>query len=406
MRILYLSQYFPPEVGATQIRAYEMAHNWVRLGHQVTMIAEIPNHPSGIIPPAYRGMLYQRENLDGIDVIRVWVRTSPVKNFLNRMLFYITYMLTASAAGLIIARDHYDLIYASSPPLFVGGAALFLSWARRIPLVFEVRDLWPESAVVLGELSNPRAVAWATRLEEACYKRAKKIVVVSQEIRQRLVERNVREDKIILIPNGSDTELFEFNLSERERLKAELGLKNKFLALYAGNHGVAYALETLIEAARILESNPSFHFLLVGEGPKKAALATMVQEYRLSNVTMLPEQSRELIPAFFSAADVVIIPVRNVNLLMLPVKIFDAWACRRPIILSFEGEARQIMEAAQAGVFVPPEDPDALAKSLLALKAAPEDRKRMGEKGRAYTVQHHSRKALAEKLIKQLEKLD
>src|SRR5512139_1192627 len=154
MRILYISQYFPPEAGATQTRAYEMARNLVRLGHQVTMIAEIPNHPSGIIPPEYRGKLIERADLEGIDVIRVWVKTSPVKNFRQRIVFYLSFMLASIFAGLFLARGHFDLLYATSPPLFVGASGLLISRVRRIPFVFEVRDIWPESAVALGELSN------------------------------------------------------------------------------------------------------------------------------------------------------------------------------------------------------------------------------------------------------------
>ena len=154
MRILYLSQYFPPEVGATQTRAHEMARYLVAQGHQVTVIGEIPNHPKGIIPPEYRGKLYERARLDGIDVIRVWVKTSPVKNFRTRMGFYLSYMVNATLAGWLLARGAYEAVYATSPPLFVGGAGLALSLLRRIPLVFEVRDLWPESAVVMGELGS------------------------------------------------------------------------------------------------------------------------------------------------------------------------------------------------------------------------------------------------------------
>ena len=173
MRILYLSQYFPPEVGATQTRAYEMARYLVSTGHQVTMLTEVPNHPSGIIPPEYRGKLWERANLDGIDVIRVWVKASPNKTFSTRMAFYLTYMINAALARLLLARDRYDVLVATSPPLFVGGAALALSVLRRTPMVFEVRDLWPESAVALGELSDSRAVALAGKLEKMCYNRAR-----------------------------------------------------------------------------------------------------------------------------------------------------------------------------------------------------------------------------------------
>lgn len=407
MRILYLSQYFPPEAGATQTRAYEMARNWVRLGHQVTMLTEFPNHPSGIIPPTYRGKLYERADLEGIDVIRLWVKASPVKNFRNRMLFYLTFMFNAALAGLLLARGRYDLVYASSPPLFVAGAALAISVLRRIPLVFEVRDLWPESAVALGELSNPRAIALATRLEEAAYRRARRIVVVTQGIRDRLLERGLPAEKLLLVPNGANVEMFTFSAEGRARLRAELGLQDKFVALYAGIHGLAQGLETIVEAARLLQDQPDFHFLLVGDGPKKAEIAALAEQYRLPNLTLLPERPREQMPDLLSTADVCLIPLRRLDLFKgaLPSKIFDAWACQRPVLLSVDGEARLLVEQAEGGIFVPPEDPPSLVSALSDLKNAPLERERMGQKGREFTVQHYSRAALAQTLLEQLQLL-
>jgi colanic acid biosynthesis glycosyl transferase WcaI len=400
MRILYLSQYFPPEAGATQTRAYEMARNLVRLGHAVTVVAEAPNHPSGIIPPEYRGRLVERSDLEGIDVIRVWVKASPVKSFRNRMLFYLTYMIDASLAGLLLARGRYDLIYASSPPLFVGGAALALSYLRRIPMLFEVRDLWPESAVALGELSNRQAVAWAARLEEACYRRARDLVVVTEGIRQRLLQRGLAEEKVHLVPNGANVDLFHFDPQGRQRVRQELGLGEQFVVIYAGIHGVAQGLETLVEAAQRLQSEAQVHFLLVGDGPKKADIAKLVSEYGLSNLTLMNEQPREAIPALLSAADAAVIPLRKLEIFKgaLPSKMFDSWACERPVLLSVDGEARRVMETAQAGVFVEPEDPAALAQAILDLRQQPELGRQMGRRGRAFTEQHYSRQAQAGQL--------
>jgi colanic acid biosynthesis glycosyl transferase WcaI len=400
MRILYLSQYFPPEAGATQTRAYEMARNLLRLGHAVTMIAEVPNHPSGIIPPAYRGKLVERSQLEGIEVIRVWVKASPIKSFRNRMLFYLSYMAGASLAGLLLAHGRYDLIYASSPPLFVGAAALALSALRRIPMLFEVRDLWPESAVALGELSNPRAVAWATRLEEACYRRARVIIVVTEGIRQRLLQRGLVGDKVHLIPNGANVDLFHFDPGARRRVRQELSLGEKFVAIYAGIHGVAQGLETMVEAARRLQADSQIHFLLVGDGPKKAELVELVRQYKLANVTLLDEQPRPAIPALLSAADAAVIPLRKLEIFKgaLPSKMFDSWACERPVLLSVDGEARQVMEAARGGVFVEPEDPQALAQAILELRRQPELRQQMGNRGRSFTERHYSRRAQAEQL--------
>ncbi len=269
MRILYLSQYFPPESGATQTRAYEMGRNLVRMGHSVTVIGEMPNHPSGIIPREYQGKLFERTQLEGMEVIRVWVKASPVKNFRNRMLFYFSYMINATLAGLLLARGRYDLLIATSPPLFVGGAALALSNLRRIPLVFEVRDLWPESAVALGELTNRRAIALATRLEESCYHKAKKIIVVTNGIYQRLVQRGIDSDKIAIIPNGANIDLFQFSQQERQVIRKKLGLEGKFVPVYAGIHGIAQGLESVVEAARLLQEAQDVHILLIGDGPSE-----------------------------------------------------------------------------------------------------------------------------------------
>lgn len=408
MRILYLSQYFPPEAGATQTRAHEMGRNWVRLGHRVTAIGEVPNHPSGIIPPEYRGKWWERADLDGIEVLRVWVKASPVKNFRNRMAFYLTYMLNAALAGLFLARGRFDLVYASSPPLFVGGAALAISFLRRIPLVFEVRDLWPESAVALGELSNPKAVALATRLEEACYRRARKIVVVTEGIRERLLERGYPAEKVLLVPNGANVDMFRYQAGERARVRKELGLgEERFVVVYAGIHGLAQGLESVVETARRLQERPEIHFVFVGDGPKKADIVALSAQWGLANLTLLPEQARERMPALLSAADACVIPLKKLELFKgaLPSKMFDAWACERPVLLSVDGEARRVMETAAAGVFVPPEEPAALAEAILTLQANPLLREQMGRRGRTYTEAHYSRQALAERLAGELETL-
>jgi glycosyltransferase involved in cell wall biosynthesis len=405
MRILYLSQYFPPEAGATQSRAYEMASNWVRLGHTVTMITEVPNHPSGIIPPAYRGKLFERSPLDGIDVIRVWVATSPVKNFRSRMLFYLSYMVNAFLAGLFLARGHFDLIYASSPPLFVGGAALALSWLKRTPMVFEVRDLWPESAVALGELRNPKAIALATWLEEACYQRAGLVVAVTESISQNIHKRGVNARKIIIIPNGANVDLFTFLPDEREQIRRELGLEDSFVAIYAGIHGVAQGLETLVEAARLLQDLPEIVILMIGDGPEKSKLQALAERYSCTSLLMLEEKPRSQIPAYLSASDVSLIPLRKIELFkgVLPSKLFDAWACARPVISSVDGEARGLLEATQGGWFIPPEDPAALANTLKQIKSQPEICRQYGKNGRQLTIQNYSRKVQAEKLAKYLE---
>jgi colanic acid biosynthesis glycosyl transferase WcaI len=406
MRILYLSQYFPPEAGATQTRAYEMAKNWVRLGHQVTILTEFPNHPSGIVPSKYKGKLFERSSFEGIEVLRVWVKASPIKTFRNRMLFYITYMFNAIIAGLFLSRGRYNLLYATSPPLFVGGAALVLSFIKHIPMTFEVRDLWPESAIALGELSHQKAISLATKFEELCYRKAFQVIVVTRGIYDSLVRRGIPTDKLCFIPNGANIDLFTFNPIGRERIRREMSLERKFIAIYAGIHGLAQGLETIFETARLLHAYPGVHILLIGDGPKKAELASLAISYNLSNLTLLPEKSREQIPDYLSAADVALVPLKKVEIFKsaLPSKIFDAWACGRPVLLSIDGEARSIVESVKGGIFIPPEDPVKMAEALIYLMNSPDERQHMGENGLKYTRQNHSRAALAEKLILHLGK--
>ena len=406
MRILYLSQYFPPEVGATQTRAHEMARGLVGGGHRVTMLTEVPNHPEGIIRPAYRGKFWVREPLDDIDVIRVWVKTAPVKTMRTRLAFYLSYMLNAALAGLVLARGRYDVLVATSPPLFVGGTALFLSFLRRIPLVFEVRDLWPESAVALGELKSPRFIRWATWLEERCYARAHRIVIVTMGIRDKLTARGYGQ-KLALIPNGANTDLFRRDEAAGRARRADLGLGERFVALYAGIHGVAQGLETVLEAARLLAGEPQIHFLFVGDGPCKADLLCRKEELGLANVTMLDAQPREAMPAYLSAADVALVPLRKVEIFQgaLPSKMFDAWACSCPVALSIAGEARAVLERAGGGVFVEPEDPAQLAAALKALATDRPRCREMGAAGRRFVEENYSRQAQARELVGMLEKI-
>lgn len=407
MRILYISQYFPPEAGATQSRAYEMAKNWVKLGHRVTMITEFPNHPSGIIAPGYKGRLYDKSELDGIEVLRVWVKASVVKNFVNRMLFYFSFMINASIAGAILTRGKFDFIYASSPPLFVGGTALFLRIIKRIPMVFEVRDLWPEVAVAMGELTQPAGISLATKLEELCYRKAIQVVPVTHGFYNRLKDRGVSEDKLFVISNGSNTDLYRFNNNGRKLIRDELGLNNKFVVIYAGILGLQYDFNNLIKTADMLKIRNDIHFVIIGDGPKKTDLQNLLECAKLPNVTLLPEKPIEDIPDYLSASDVALIPFRKLDIFKatIPLKLFDAWACARPVILCNEGESSELVNSAKGGITIPPEDPEKMVEAILMLKESPSDRKSMGENGLSYVNLNYSRALLAERLITHLENI-
>jgi glycosyltransferase involved in cell wall biosynthesis len=399
MRILYFTQYFPPEVGATQTRAWEMCRYLVEQGHHVTVVTEVPNHPSGIIPPSYRGRLSERRTESGIDVLRLWVWASPDKTFRSRMQFYLSYMGMAAFAGSL-SKGKYDLVYATSPPLFVGAAGMVTALTRRIPFVFEVRDLWPESAVALGELSSRRAISAAEKLEQMLYKRATRVVAVTEGIRDRLLKRGIPAEKVALIPNGANTDLFTYQPVAGRGLSEELGLSGKFIALYAGIHGVAQGLETIVRAAHLLRDRKDVEFVFVGEGPRKAALMELSRSLALDNVRFLPEVPSEMMPSYLSAAGCAIVPLRDEPLFRgaLPSKMFEAWACSRPVVLSVAGEAADVVKEANGGIPTKPEDAEELARAVIYLQAHPDEAEAMGQSGRAYVERHYSRREQAGKL--------
>lgn len=399
MRILYFSQYFPPEVGATQTRAYEMSRYLASRGHHVTVVTELPNHPSGIMPPHYRGRLSERRREEGVDVLRLWVWASPEKNFKSRIRFYLSYMGMATLGGVLL-RGKYDLVYATSPPLFVGAAGLAAATIRRIPFVFEVRDLWPESAVALGELNSHKAIVAAEKLEQLLYRRATRVVAVTQGIYTKLQARGLPASKLAFIPNGANTEHFRFSEAGRTAIRQKLTLEDKFVVMYAGIHGIAQGLESVLGAADALRKYRDIAFVFVGEGPRKAEIARLKEEMELGNVYMLPEVAANEMPAYLSAADCTIVPLRDEPLFLgaLPSKMFEAWACARPVVLSVAGEAAEVLAKADGGVACEPEDAEDMARAILYLKANREQAMEMGRRGREYVATHYDRQEQARAL--------
>ncbi len=396
MTILYLSQYFPPEVGATQTRALEMATHLARQGHSVTVLTEFPNHPKGVIPAHYRGRCFEYERLKRIDVIRTWVFARAKKTFYTRMGLYLSFMLTASVIGSML-RGKYDIVYATSPPFFVGAAGLWLSRQKSAKFVFEVRDLWPQTAVELGELHNPHFIHWAEQLEKVFYERAERIIAVTQGIHDSLLSRGYEPPKLRLVSNGTNTELF-FN--HGNRLRDKLGLKDKFVVLYAGIFGIAQGMEQLVEVVERLKPSHDIHFLFIGEGPVKQKVLELQRDKGLVNLTVLDEIPREQIAAYISAADCCLVPLKKKPLFLgaLPSKMFDFMACERPVIVSVDGEARRIVEQSGAGIFVEPENTEQMIAAIQQLKDSPEKRRRMGQAGRTLVQSRFSRRQQALKL--------
>ncbi len=404
LRILYLTQYFPPETGATQNRALANARHLADQGHRVTVVCEFPNHPHGILPERYHGRLFERENMDGLRVLRGWVYATPRKTFGRRLVFYLSYMVSSFLVGLF-AGWRFDVVYATSPPFFVGLSGWLLARLKLAHFVFEVRDLWPDSAVALGILRNRTLIRLSKGLEHFFYRRAARVVVVTRGIREQLLREGVPAGKIVLIPNGSSPE--HFRPMPSGDLRRSLGLEGKFVVGYAGVFGLAQGMEHLCALAQAMREDPGVHFLFVGEGPKRPEVLRLQQKLGLDNLTVHPGVSRDEMPAMMAVFDVCLVPLRKNELFegALPSKMFDAMACERPVILSVAGEAKAVLEGADAGLAVPPEDIPAMRAAILRLRDEPDNRRRMGGNGRRLVETEYARPKLASKLEQALAEL-
>jgi len=399
MKILMLSQYFYPEVGATQTRVHEFAKHLAQKGHQVTVIAEFPNHPQGIIPEEYKGIFFEREFLDGFEVLRVWVLTFPEKGRLRRILFYTSYMLMAIIAGFF-CKKRYDVVFATSPPLFVGISGYVLSRLKNASFLLDVRDLWPLVAIALGELSNEKIIKIAEKVELFLYKKAKAIAAVTEGFIKYIVDLGIKPDKLYHIPNGTIPEIFDPSDVD-VNLKKKLGLERKFVVSFAGNHGLAQGLETVMESAKQLQEQKDIAFFFIGEGPVKQNLIDLKEKYRLKNVVFHSKVPLNEIAKYINMSDILLVPLKKDEVfhLFVPSKMFDFMCCAKPIILSVDGEARQILEErAKAGKFIPPGDAVALSEAILSLRDNPKLAEEYGQNGRVFVLKNYLRKQQAQKL--------
>jgi len=408
--VVLLSQYFPPEVGATQTRMREMARAFHRAGHRVTVICEFPNHPHGRIPAAYRGRLYSRETLDGYDVLRTWVKADPVKTAGSRMSFYLSYMLMATLAGLR-RLGRVDLVVASSPPLPVAAAGWALSRLRRAPFVLDLRDLWPEAAVALGELTSRRVIRAAEGVERFLYRRAHLLSTVTEGYRRDIARRGADPQRIVLAPNGTLPDLFSPDRIDPS-LRQRLGLEGRFVVTFAGLMGISQGLEFLLELAASYRDDPGIAFLLMGDGPRRAALADRVAAERLDNVVLHPQVPMEDAAPYLNASDLLLVTLRDVPGAfygMVPIKLYDYLACRPPVLVAVPGrdgapgQAEALLRESGGGVVARPEDIDSFRQAIESVRSDPAAAARMGEAGRRFAVPRFARPRIMDELVATVE---
>jgi len=381
MRVLFLTHYFHPEGNAPGTRVYELCRRWVQMGHDVTVITGVPNVPDGLVYEGYENRWLQRECIDGIETIRVWTYLAANKGTTRRILNYLSLMISATLAGLRVRKP--DLVIATSPQFFCGWAGVWVSRLRRTPFILEVRDLWPESIVAVGAMRAGRWLHVLEWLERRMYAAASQIVTVGAGYRDQLTGRGVAAERIDVVPNGVDRNLFA-DCGNGPALRRKFDLGDAFVCSYIGTIGLASGLEVVLRAARLLrdEGRDDIVFALVGDGAARDSLERKARQEGLEQVVFTGRQEKHAIPDFLSMTDACLVHLvrRDLFRTVLPSKIFEAAAMKKPIILGVEGSAAQIVREANAGICIEPENEGELVE---AVKRLARDRDLAGRLGQA-----------------------
>ncbi|EMG31238.1 glycosyltransferase family 4 protein [Campylobacter showae] len=368
MKILFITDNFPPEVNAPATRTYEHIKEWIKdESVEVTVLTCFPNFPHGRVYVGYKNKLYQRENFDGIDVIRVWSYMSKNEGFVKRVLDYTSFAFMAFIVGFF---QKFDVIVATSPQFFTTWAGYGLSKIKRRPWVFELRDLWPESIKTVGAMKQGKIIEILEKIELGLYKSSNLVIAVTEAFRQNLIARGIDGNKIKVITNGSNLDLFIPRDKDGELLK-QLGLKDKFIVGYIGTHGMAHSLDFIISAISKIKDE-KFHFLFVGDGAVKEKIVNLAADLGLKNVTFLGSVLKDEVPRFLSICDVMLAPLKKDDNFktVIPSKIFEASAMQRPVLLGVEGQAKEILEAYGTGVCFEPENEKDFVEKLNILTNA------------------------------------
>src|SRR5947199_39332 len=356
LKILYISQYYPPEMGAPAARVSELSRHWAAAGHDVTVLTGFPNHPDGILRPEYRKhfrRLIFRERAESVNIIRSWLLPFPNRKAYERMLNYGSFCLSAGTTGSFLSRP--DVVIATSPQLLAGLSGWWVAKFKRVPFVLEVRDLWPESLAAVGAgNANSFLDRILHNVSGFLYHKSSHIVVVTPAFRDHLIKHwQVSPEKISVIQNGVETKLFCPGTSES--LRKDLSIENRFVVSYIGTMGMAHGLETMLEAAeRLQNATPDVLFMLVGEGAARQRIQAIAAAKELANVRFVTQQPREKIPLYISASDVCLVLLKKSEVFdtVIPTKMLEFMSCAKPVILGVDGQARSIMEASRAGLCI------------------------------------------------------
>jgi len=404
MRILFFSHYFPPEVNAPANRTFEHCREWVAAGHEVHVITCVPSHPAGVPFSGYRPGWYSREQRDGITVHRVWTLLAPNAGVLRRTLNFLSFVPTAVWRGLQLGA--FDIIIGTSPQFFCAVAAWVAASLKRTPWVFELRDLWPESIAAVGAARAYMPLRLLERLELMMYRRACTVVSVSRSFIRNLMERGIDGSKIAYVPNGIEPEVWKTGCRRAGRAALGVG-QDDIVVSYIGTVGMAHDLGTVLQAARLVQADdPHVRFAIIGDGAELPALRARAHAERLTNIVFTGLIARERIPDYLAATDISLVTLKPsaVFKTVLPSKMFESMAACRPILLGVEGEAKDTLERAGAGLAIAPGDPHAIASGVRLLSGDAARRRAMGEAGQRFVDREFSRRAWAHRYLQILDR--
>lgn len=406
MHILFLTDNFPPEVNAPASRTFEHCREWVAAGHKVTVVTCAPNFPHGKVFPGYRNRLWSKEEMAGITVMRVWSYITANEGFARRVADYVSYMIGALVASPFVRKA--DIVVATSPQFFTACAGYGVNRMKRIPFVFELRDIWPESIRAVGAMKQSAVLDWLERVELFLYRKAALIVSVTHSFRTDLARRGIDPAKIVVVTNGIDASRFKPRPKD-QALVEKLGLQGKFVAGYIGTHGMAHGLETLLDAAEILQEQPGggrFRLLFLGDGANKAALTASAKARKLDNVIFVDTVPKDEVVRYWSLLDASIIHLKRNELFrsVIPSKLFECMGMGIPVLHGVEGESAGIVEREKVGIVFEPENAQDLCRRLRQLADDPSLRETLGANG-VRGAARYDRKALAIDMLRALEAL-
>lgn len=405
MHILFLTDNFPPEGNAPATRTYEHAREWVKLGHKVTIITGAPNFPEGKIFDGYNNNWYSKSELDGIEVRRVKTYITANEGFAKRILDFISFMVASFFAGLFVKKP--DVIVGTSPQFFTAISAWALSAVRFKPFIFELRDIWPASITAVGAMGRTLPIRILEKIEMFLYKRADKIISVTHSFKSELIDRGVDGEKIDVVLNGVDLSKYEPALNKDEAFAEQYNLTDKFVVGYVGTHGLAHALDKIVEVAELLVDLKDVRILFAGGGAAKADVEKLVKEKNLKNVVLIPRQDKELMPKLWSLCDISLISLKDTELFktVIPSKIFESMGMGLPMVMTSPiGEATEILDDSNSGVIVRPESPEKVAQAIRELY---ENSIKLSElaKNSRRAAQNYDRKELALVMLSKMEEL-